>query len=162
MVRGGRGQPRANVSNERAYLSGNIRERNDQTLEDSPRETQDQNREELNAIVIGSRQIEGMRHQTETPILFEITDHPICTYASLVDPAEGIALKYIPTAEINRQKYVKIDKTNVVSEVEYWSVTVIYGVVRANPLVEVVEGYVRRIWSRKSIDKVVMARKGSF
>ncbi|KAJ8428990.1 hypothetical protein Cgig2_018358 [Carnegiea gigantea] len=88
-----------------------------------------------------------MGHQAETPILNKIINHPICTYASLVDPAEGTTLKCIPMAEIDGQKCSKIDKTDVLSEAEYWSTAVICG-------------YVRRIWSRKSIDNVVMARKG--
>ena len=95
-------------------------------------------------------------------MVIEITTPPICSYASLVDPAEGINLKYMPLVEINGQKYSKIDKTNVMSKVEHLSTAVICGVVGANPPLEVIEGFVGRIWSAKSIDKVVVARKGVF
>jgi len=64
--------------------------------------------------------------------------------------------------EINRQKCAKIEKNDIMSEVEYWSTAVICGVVGSNPPVEVIDGFVHRIWANKDIDKVVMARKGVF
>ncbi|KAJ8430872.1 hypothetical protein Cgig2_011335 [Carnegiea gigantea] len=56
-----------------------------------------------------------------------------------VDLAEGTALKYIPTVEINRQKCVKIEKNDIL-----------------------LEEFVHCIWANKSIDKVVLTRKGLF
>ena len=42
------------------------------------------------------------------------------------------------------------------------STTVICWVVGANPLVDVIDGFVHRIWTNMSIDEMLQARKGVF
>ncbi|KAJ8419745.1 hypothetical protein Cgig2_019153 [Carnegiea gigantea] len=53
-------------------------------------------------------------------------------------------------------------KIDIQSEVDYWSTAVICGVVGSTPPIEVIDGYVHRIWSTKAIDRVVMAQRGVF
>ena len=65
-------------------------------------------------------------------------------------------------AKSNGQNCTKIEKIDILSKVEYWFAAVICGIVGSNPPVEVVEGFVHCIFSKKSIDKVVLARKGVF
>ena len=57
---------------------------------------------------------------------------------------------------------MKIERSDTRSEVEYGSAAIIYGMVGANPTLDVIDGFVRRIWSTRSIDKVVLARKEVF
>ncbi|KAJ8441600.1 hypothetical protein Cgig2_023753 [Carnegiea gigantea] len=87
----------------------------------------------------------------------EVITHQLNSYASLVDPEEGTALKYVPIPEINGQTCAKIEKQDIQSEVYFWSIAVICGVMGANPPVEVIEGYVHRIWASKDMDKDKMA-----
>ncbi|KAJ8423455.1 hypothetical protein Cgig2_012912 [Carnegiea gigantea] len=75
---------------------------------------------------------------------------------------EGTALKYVPFQEANGHRYAKTKKEDIRSEVEYWSMVVICGVMGPNPPVEVINGYVHRIWANRSIDKVVLARRGVY
>ncbi|KAJ8426671.1 hypothetical protein Cgig2_030090 [Carnegiea gigantea] len=63
---------------------------------------------------------------------------------------------------INRTKCAKIEDQDVEAEIEYWNQVVICCVLRANPPLGVIDGYVRRIWSQYEIDKVVAARKGIY
>ncbi|KAJ8444078.1 hypothetical protein Cgig2_025079 [Carnegiea gigantea] len=81
------------------------------------------------------------------PVQNEISPR-FTSYASLVDPEEGIALKFIPLKAINGH-----------SEFEYRYTAVICGVVGANPPVDVIDGFVHRIWENMSIDKALQARK---
>ncbi|KAJ8433427.1 hypothetical protein Cgig2_028136 [Carnegiea gigantea] len=48
------------------------------------------------------------------------------------------------------------------SEVEYSSNIVIRGVMGANPPLDVIDGYVHRIWKHLALGKVVLAQKGVF
>jgi len=79
-----------------------------------------------------------------------------------MDPEEGTALKFVPLHEINRQHCAKIERIDVAGEVEYWSNAVICGVIGSNPPLDVMDGFVHRIWAGESIDKVLQVRKGVF
>ncbi|KAJ8419246.1 hypothetical protein Cgig2_009793 [Carnegiea gigantea] len=93
--------------------------------------------------------MEEMNQRTETPRQNVVIVHAICTYASLVNPAEGIALKDIPMVEINGQNGILVYGCNM------WS-----GRIKSTS--GVVKGFVRRVWNTKSINKVALARKGVF
>lgn len=45
---------------------------------------------------------------------------------------------------------------------DYWNLLVICYVIGGNPPPMMMEGYIRRIWRNKSVDKVVMLKKGVF
>ncbi|XP_056697466.1 uncharacterized protein [Spinacia oleracea] len=47
-------------------------------------------------------------------------------------------------------------------EVDFWSSSIICYVVGANPPIHVMEGFIRRIWKKYYVDKVVLVKKGVF
>ncbi|KAJ8419828.1 hypothetical protein Cgig2_029728 [Carnegiea gigantea] len=63
----------------------------------------------------------------------EVNNHNPNTYASLVNPEEGTALKFIPMTEVNGRQCAKIKKADVQSEVNYWENVVLCGVMVSNP-----------------------------
>ena len=44
-------------------------------------------------------------------------------------------------------------------EIAYWPTSVLCTIMRANPPIEVLEGFVRRIWNSYAIDKVIFVRR---
>ncbi|KAJ8427203.1 hypothetical protein Cgig2_004362 [Carnegiea gigantea] len=67
---------------------------------------------------------------------------PTSTYASLLDPEEGLALKFDKATVINGAKVPKIEQQDVATEIEYWNQPVICSVLGANPPIRVIEGVV--------------------
>jgi len=79
--------------------------------------------------------------------------------ASMVDLDEGTSLKYIPVIVINGAKLGKITKEDVTPEVAYWQSSILYMTLGANPPIEVIEGFARRIWKSYDPDKVVLVSR---
>jgi len=50
-----------------------------------------------------------------------LTQVPISSYASTIDPDEGHLLKYIESATINGTKCARIEHQDVAPEIEYWN-----------------------------------------
>ncbi|KAJ8427589.1 LOW QUALITY PROTEIN: hypothetical protein Cgig2_006653 [Carnegiea gigantea] len=71
-------------------------------------------------------------------------------------------LDFIPTSEINGIKCAKIVVDDIEEEIAYWQNAVVCCVLGANPLVEVIDGFVRRIWKEYAIDKVMLIKKGLY
>jgi len=92
----------------------------------------------------------------------EISTPRVSTYAAMVDPNKGTQLSYVLAMITDGIKYARIEKQDVASEVEYWSTAVLCGVLGANPPLEVMEGFIRRIWRDLSITKIALVRKGLF
>ncbi|KAJ8429999.1 hypothetical protein Cgig2_033924 [Carnegiea gigantea] len=86
----------------------------------------------------------------------------ISSYVAMVDTDEGMQLNYVSAKIVDGIKYARIEKQDVALELEHWSTAVLCGVMGANPPLEVMEGYIRRIWRNLSITKVAMVRKGLF
>ena len=80
----------------------------------------------------------------------------------MVNPDEGLSLKFIEAPVVNGTKCAKIEHQDVAAEIEYWSQAVLCSVLGANPPLMVIDGFVRRIWGQYEIDKVVAARKGIY
>ena len=57
---------------------------------------------------------------------------------------------------------IKISKEDFFNEIKYWESAVICYVIGANPPLQVIEGFVKRIWKNMSIDKVGLLAKGVF
>lgn len=57
---------------------------------------------------------------------------------------------------------ITIDTDDIHEEVEYWSSTIICYVLGANPPLNVMDGYFRRIWGKLGIDKIRMVGGGIF
>ena len=56
----------------------------------------------------------------------------------------------------------EIDWGDIEEEVNYWGSSIVYFVLGANPPFHVIEGYLRRIWGRRGIDKVPGISNGVF
>lgn len=70
-------------------------------------------------------------------------------------PHLGLRLRYIPPITHNGMSIQCIEKADIQSEVEYWRNSIICFVLGSNPPFPVMEGFLRRIWGRKGLDKVV-------
>lgn len=62
----------------------------------------------------------------------------------------------------HEQLYIKIDIEDVQEKIAYWESSIICYVIGANPPFPVMDGFVRRIWRKKGIDKVVFVRNVVF
>lgn len=61
-----------------------------------------------------------------------------------------------------RPEPVHIKMEDVEEEINYWSSSLICYVVGANPPIQVMEGFVRRIWRQYGVDKVALFKRGVF
>ncbi|KAJ8426050.1 hypothetical protein Cgig2_011267 [Carnegiea gigantea] len=77
----------------------------------------------------------------------------------MIDPDEGMSLQFIRTSTINGVKCAKIDSNDVTSEIEYWQSAMLCFVLGANPPLEVIEGFIRRMWNAYDIDKICLVGK---
>lgn len=84
------------------------------------------------------------------------------TYASAVNPNSGAPLDYIPAQDINGSKCAHLSLSDVEPEIQYWQTAVLCSVLGANPPLDVIQRFIRRIWVDCSIDKIVVVRKGVF
>ncbi|XP_056688226.1 uncharacterized protein [Spinacia oleracea] len=57
---------------------------------------------------------------------------------------------------------VQIDFDDIQDEVDFWNSSIICYVVGANPPIHVMEGFIRRIWKKINVDKVVLVKKGIY
>ena len=80
----------------------------------------------------------------------------------MVDPNEGTALPYFPASIANSTKCAKITPEDVHSELEYWQTSIVCSVLGANPSLEVMEGFLRRVWHSQTIDKISLVKNGLF
>lgn len=87
---------------------------------------------------------------------------PVSTFAALVDQNAGTTLSYFSPDTINGAKCAKLSKDDVEPEVQYWNTAVLCTVLGANPPLEVMEGYIRRVWGSKDLDTISMAKRGVF
>ncbi|KAL2938348.1 Gag polyprotein [Bienertia sinuspersici] len=57
---------------------------------------------------------------------------------------------------------IQITMDDVQPELDYWQSSIVTFVLGANPLVSVMDGFVRRIWSKHGVDRVIGLQKGMF
>ena len=56
----------------------------------------------------------------------------ISSFAALVDPDEGSSLAFVPTSLIDGVKCAKIDREDVLPEIEYWRSAVLCSILAVN------------------------------
>ncbi|KAJ8426628.1 hypothetical protein Cgig2_016071 [Carnegiea gigantea] len=83
----------------------------------------------------------------------------IILYATMTDPDEGTSLKFIQTPVIDGVKCAGIVSNAVNPKVEYWKFAMLCSVLGANPPLEVIVGFIWRIWKVFDNDKIYMVRK---
>ncbi|XP_074318079.1 uncharacterized protein LOC141654864 [Silene latifolia] len=64
--------------------------------------------------------------------------------------------------EIGTEEMLQLEQGDVEEEIEYWKQAVVCFILGANPPWEVVEGFIRRIWTRYNIDKISFMPNGIF
>ena len=57
---------------------------------------------------------------------------------------------------------VQIDFNDIQDEVDFWNSSIICYIIGANPPIHVMEGFIRRIWKKFNVDKVVLVKKGIY
>lgn len=62
----------------------------------------------------------------------------------------------------NPNNCVKIDLEDIHDEIEYWNASIVGFVLGANPPLNVIEGFINRIWKDLKIDKTAMLSHGMF
>ncbi|KAJ8424385.1 hypothetical protein Cgig2_000586 [Carnegiea gigantea] len=77
------------------------------------------------------------------------------SFTQLVDPNEGTKLNLVRTELINGIKSAKLVKSDVENEVLYWQNSVLCTVLGANPPLEDMKGFLKRIWENFDIDKIL-------
>lgn len=57
---------------------------------------------------------------------------------------------------------IHIELDDIQDEVDFWNSSVVCYIVGANTLLNVMEGFIRRIWRNLKVNKVVMVKKGVY
>jgi len=109
------------------------------------------------------RKIEQIR-VTPAPLDEEVLQirNVISFCPAMTDRDEGTSLNFVHSPVINGVKCAKIEPQDIQSEIEYWNSAVLCSVLGANPPLEVIEGFIKRIWQTFDIDKICLVRKGIF
>ncbi|KAJ8420062.1 hypothetical protein Cgig2_009515 [Carnegiea gigantea] len=87
---------------------------------------------------------------------------PTCSYATLIDSDAGTSLNFVQAPMINSVKCAKIKSNDVTPEIDYWKSSILCSVLGANAPLEVIEGFIGRIWEAYDIDKICWVRKGVY
>ena len=77
---------------------------------------------------------------------------------------KGEELHYIPCYEINGKKYTQIRMEDVQSKIEFWGIVVVCYVMGLNLpfFFLVLEGYLKRVWTKYYLESVVDLHEGLF
>ncbi|VFQ86934.1 unnamed protein product [Cuscuta campestris] len=86
------------------------------------------------------------------------------TYAEVVGDQDAmqIGLTFVQETEINGTRVAKFSKEDILEPSRYWDAAMILCILGANPPLEVVNGFVSRIWNMYHIDEVSVLKEGQF
>ncbi|KAJ8421312.1 hypothetical protein Cgig2_017158 [Carnegiea gigantea] len=90
----------------------------------------------------------------DSEVITSPTRSPVSSYTAMTAPDEGISLTFVQSQEFNGVKCARIESTDKSSA--------LCSVLGANPLLETIEGFIRRIWRTFDIDKICLVKKGGF
>ncbi|KAJ8421928.1 hypothetical protein Cgig2_033668 [Carnegiea gigantea] len=97
------------------------------------------------------------------------SDDPLTTFRSRTKLRDsqlicipGTSVKFVEASIINGLKCAKIATEDVTPKIEYWQLAILCSVLGANPPLEVMKGYLRRVWKTLDIDKICLVKKGVF
>ncbi|KAJ8419875.1 hypothetical protein Cgig2_004414 [Carnegiea gigantea] len=76
-----------------------------------------------------------------------------------VDDDEGMFLEYVLTSEVNKVRYAKIEKDDVILVMDFLQLAVSHMILGANPPINIIRWFVCLIYKAY---KVILARKGVF
>ncbi|VFR03444.1 unnamed protein product [Cuscuta campestris] len=96
-----------------------------------------------------------------TPDLKE--ENPQQTYAEAVTGiADKDKLQLIPATEVNGMLVAKLTKEDVIESKDYWNSTLVCCILGANPPIEVVKGFINRVWKSYPMDDISVLKEGQF
>ncbi|VFQ82333.1 unnamed protein product [Cuscuta campestris] len=86
------------------------------------------------------------------------------SYAEVVEGKDKIEyeLTFIQSEEINGQCVAKILEEDLIEDLGIWDQAIVLCVLGANPPLEVIDGYVHRIWKGLSIEEVCFMKEGQY
>ncbi|VFQ81013.1 unnamed protein product [Cuscuta campestris] len=86
------------------------------------------------------------------------------TYAEVVGIQEdlNLDLKFIPTEMINGQSIVRLTQEDIVDPGTYWNSVLICCILGANPPLDVIKGFLSRIWSSYEIEGISFLKESQF
>ncbi|KAJ8420651.1 LOW QUALITY PROTEIN: hypothetical protein Cgig2_014183 [Carnegiea gigantea] len=74
----------------------------------------------------------------------------------------GMKLTFIEPISHEGELTHCVDKRDIESKIEYWKCSLVFFVLGANPLFSVMEGFTKRLWGRKGLDKMYGLPDGVF
>ena len=80
----------------------------------------------------------------------------------LVGPNFGLKLDYISPLEHNEVKIQCIEASEIQLQIEFWSSSTACSILRANPLIQVIEGFLRRLWGNRGFNRATVKADGVF
>ncbi|XP_021838838.2 uncharacterized protein [Spinacia oleracea] len=83
----------------------------------------------------------------------------------MTEHADSVDDKFRPPDHIEMHPVsspVQIDLDDIQDEVDFWNSSIICYIIGANPPIHVMEGFIRRIWKKFNVDKVVLVKKGIY
>lgn len=110
--------------------------------------------------------IEEVSTPSEQPVNSGVKVNPVAqnpgnrTWSSLF-PIDGMDLSNGGNQGENRGN-IKITFEGIKMEVDYWTNAVICHVLGANPPLQIMEGFIKRVWGRLGIDRIALLYKGLF
>ncbi|VFQ98551.1 unnamed protein product [Cuscuta campestris] len=86
------------------------------------------------------------------------------TYAEVVGDQDAMqmGLTFVQATEISGTRVAKFSKEDILEPSRYWDAAMILCILGANPPLEVVKGFVSRIWNMYHIDEVSVLKEGQF
>lgn len=88
----------------------------------------------------------------------EVTISPV----PILHPLSEVDVAEVDVVNRTCVNEVKIDMEDIQEEVDFWNSAVICYVVGSNPPIQVMEGFIWRIWKNFQVDKVAMVKKGIY
>ncbi|VFQ86461.1 unnamed protein product [Cuscuta campestris] len=112
-----------------------------------------------------SETIDQVTTQTNTENTPEIQEEsPTKTFAEAVGFQEELNfnLKFIPTEVIDGKSIARLTHDDVIEPGNYWDSALVCCILGANPPLEIVKGFLNRIWKTYGIDDVSFLKEGQF
>ncbi|VFQ86685.1 unnamed protein product [Cuscuta campestris] len=112
-----------------------------------------------------SETIDQVTTQTNIENTPEIqVESPTKTFAEAVGIQEELNfnLKFIPTEVIDGKSIARLTHDDVIEPGNYWDSALICCILGANPPLEIVKGFLNRIWKTYGIDDVSFLKEGQF
>lgn len=74
----------------------------------------------------------------------------------------GLCLEYVPPSLVNGKVVTLMEHDDIESKLEFWKSSLACYVLGANPPFTVMEGFLKRIWGQKGVERVISKGNGIF